>query len=106
MNDRHILRNEIYRLAVFVAVCLIACLLSNFVTLGLKLGGMQNCPDLTYDQFPLRRPLDGLSRNNKHLRDISLPELFRNIVIRDRWEFASSRLKAMEEFQAILSNFE
>lgn len=50
----------------------------------------------------IRAPLDGLSKSNKHLRDVSLPEVFSHIVIRGHWDFASSRLKAMEECHAFL----
>lgn len=51
---------------------------------------------------PIRVPLDGLSRSNKRLRDVSLPQLFRNVVIRGRWEFASNRLDAMVECHPML----
>lgn len=50
----------------------------------------------------LRVPLDGLSRSSKHLRDVSLPEVFRHVVIRGDWDLASSRLEAMEKCPAIL----
>lgn len=48
-------------------------------------------------------PLDGVSRSNKHLRDICLPEMFRNVTVRGRWELASSRLEALEGCHAVLS---
>ena len=47
--------------------------------------------------------LDGLSRSNKHLRNVSLPELFRRVVIEGSWEKACSRLEAMEERHDILT---
>ncbi len=113
--------------AVVVSVSLIVFLLSRPGTLGYDLTNLNNFPDpdtdamnqdyfssLPYDVLRqvcasassdpnFRAPLDGLSRSTKHLRDISLPDVFRNVLIRGRWDFASSRLKAMEECHAILS---
>lgn len=126
MSHKHTLRNGIYSIAVIIAVCLIAFFLSNPVILQLSYGRMQNLSDPTSDAMDLdylssipyeilrqvcasassdpnlRVPLDGLSRSNKRLRDVSLPQLFRNVVIRGRWEFASSRLDAMVECHPML----
>lgn len=46
--------------------------------------------------------LDGVSRSNKHLRDVCLPKLFNRVVINGSWDFASSRIEAMEGCDAIL----
>lgn len=126
MSDRHTRHHSIYSLAIFVPVCIIAFWLSDRVTLRLNFGNTQSLPNPTSDLMDqdhlsllpydiLRQvcasassnpnspvPLDGLSKSNKHLRDVSLPELFRNVVIRGRWEFARSRLGALEECHDIL----
>ena len=127
MSDRHTIRNGIYSLAVFIAVSLIALLLSNPDTLPSLSGKMQTLPDptfrstdgdylssLPYDVLRqvcastssdpnLRVPLDGLSRSNKKLRDVSLPDLFHTVVIRGPWDSANSRLQAMEECHPLFS---
>lgn len=127
MSDRHTIRNGIYSLAVFIAVSLIALLLSNPDILLSLSGKMQTLPDptfrttdgdylslLPYDVLRqvcastssdpnLQVPLDGLSRSNKQLRDVSLPDLFHTVVIRGPWDSAYSRLQAMEECHPLFS---
>lgn len=43
----------------------------------------------------VKHPLDGLSRTNKHLREVSVPQLFHTVTIRCDWEKAETSLEAL-----------